>query len=354
MATDKDASKTSSNTIEPGDLGKLLVEYREAAQLNIDQISDSLCLTTVVVRSLESESFDKLPEPPYVRGYLRNYAGLVHKDPKPLIDLYNTLIGSSPTVDDNLFSGSAIDAQQELTNPIITPQRFRLALLTVLLILLGLLTMIPAVRDWTSNLWINFSPTSDTTSIIDGADTETSLNLPSLTGDVPGNLPITPVEAQVETKVKTEPASEIQPANEETATETEGSQTNSPDNHESDTPSEPETTTTDENSTDDNGGTDTAEGNAEESTAENENTSAQGNTQLKLVFTEEVWIRIRNKSGKTIFEALHPANTEKELSLNSPLKFRVGNAPGMILFVNGKKMDISQFTQGSVAIFGIE
>ncbi len=344
MATDKESNNTSSatDTIEPGDLGKLLKEYRETAQLNIDQISDALCLTNTSIRALESESFDALPEAPYVRGYLRNYAGLANRDPKPLVDTYNVLTGGSPT--DESILANTTNAHQELAKPLITPQRFRLALLAALLLLLGLLTMIPGVRDWTSNIWSGFSTEHDTTIASDGVSAEPSLNLPSLTGDVPGNLPIAPKApepAADEEEPSTEegdPSADVEPAaDQKSASE------DQPENQEKADGENQSTETTSE--TTDNG---------DEHTIKNENASVEGNTQLKLVFTDEVWIRIRDENGKTVFEALHPAHTEKELSLNTPLKLKVGNAPGMVLFVNGKEMDISQFTQGSVANFGIE
>ncbi|MEE9351892.1 MAG: RodZ domain-containing protein [Thiotrichaceae bacterium] len=356
MATDKEQTTSSDNTVAPGDLSRLLKEYRESAHLNIDQVSDALCLTPSSIEALESESFDKLPESPYVRGYLRHYARLSDKDPIPLIEVYDALQGEPFRSEDRALTSGSTSTYNEVANPIITPQRFRLALLAALLLLLALLTMIPGVRDWTGNLWSSFSTeSSDTISHTENDDTNTSLNLPSLTGDVPGNLPIAPEETETASESPEDNQDEQTSEEDNSTTESANVENDTTEDQSADTTANSETTTPDDESPADNSATETSQPNEDsEDAADNDSATPEGNTKLKLVFTDEVWIRIKDGNGKTVFEALHPAGTEKELSLNSPLKFKVGNAPGMALFVNGKEMDITQFTKGSVAKFGIE
>ena len=75
---------------------------------------------------------------------------------------------------------------------------------------------------------------------------------------------------------------------------------------------------------------------------------------IKLVFNKEVWLRIRDKNKKTLFEATNSAGEEKILNLKKPLTFRVGNAQGLSLFVDNKAVDISGYIKGSVANFTLE
>lgn len=358
MTTDNEKNDDTEKAIESGDLGRLLEEYRTSAHLDVNQIADTLCLTPSAIIALEGEAFDKLPEPPYVRGYLRNYARIADKDPQHIIQVYESLRGiSSAESNHSIISVSTANSYHEVAKPLITPQRFRLALLAGLLLLLGLLTMIPGVKDWSSNLWSSFSNSSDSTLTEEDAKAEGSLNLPSLTGDVPGNLPISTEETDTnaedntnsEDEASSEPESKPATSEEESSTEQENisqaadaDTTNAESTAETQTPESEKTT--EENATDIK----------EPPSDQEEETATEGNTKLKLIFSEEVWLRITGEDGKKLYEALHPAGTEKELSLNSPLKFKVGNAPAMKIFVNGKEMDTTEHTKGSVARFGIE
>ncbi len=349
MATDNE-SNTYSDSIENGDLSKLLKEYRESANLSIEGISDALCLNPSAIEALENEQFDSLPESPYVRGYLRHYASLTGNNSEALIEIYNKLRGEQATAESAYNTNTS--SYHDIEQPLITPQRAKLALLTGLLLLLGILSMVPAVRDWTSNLWTSFS-TPSASGEQQASDMDGSSSLPSLTGDVPGNLPIS--------EDNTDDPEEEATTNESTTSASTDDQNEQPISDNNTTDSQVKDTNTTEDSqevaetkvdTPSSGSTTDAE---ETTSTENENTpETTGDTQLKLIFSEEVWIQIKDKSDKTVFEALHKAGTEKVLSLNSPLKLKIGNAPGMQLFVNGKEMDVSQFTKGSVAKFGIE
>ncbi len=357
MATNKEQTDNLDNTVQPGDLGKLLVNYREIAHLDVEQMADALCLTSSTVLALENESFDKLPEAPYVRGYLRNYAKLANEDPQHILHVYNTLSGE-PSREELVSKLAAPTNYHEVANPIITPQRFRLGLLAAALLLLALLSMTPGIREWISGLWSNFSSPSDIT-----ADADSSSGTPAslLSGNLPGNLPITPETTQSSnTKSSAENSTAESSSNDSHATDQDTTDS---------TEVEPVAETTENGSTDESTPAEQEDNNVATETdtpsndssdaaptdTETENTAPEeGNTKLKLVFSQEVWLRIKDTNGKTVYEALNPAGTEKELSLTSPLKFKVGNAPGLTLYVNGEAMDISPFTKGSVANFGIE
>ena len=93
------AKDETSAAIQPGDLKARLVACRDKAGLNLEQAAEEMHLSQHIVRALEAEDFAHLPEPPYVRGYLRSYAKLGEIDPQVLIRLYDTLRGAKP--DDN-------------------------------------------------------------------------------------------------------------------------------------------------------------------------------------------------------------------------------------------------------------
>jgi cytoskeleton protein RodZ len=73
-------------------IGWRLVKAREAQGLTLAVAANKLRLSAVTLQALESNRYEDLPEPIFVRGYLRAYARLLELDQKVLIAEYNRLI----------------------------------------------------------------------------------------------------------------------------------------------------------------------------------------------------------------------------------------------------------------------
>ena len=73
---------------EPGP-GARLRQAREAANRGIGEISAALHLDPKKVEALEADSFDLLPPPAFVRGYLKGYARLLGLPPGPILEVYD-------------------------------------------------------------------------------------------------------------------------------------------------------------------------------------------------------------------------------------------------------------------------
>lgn len=369
MSKDTETDNTTENattTTGSGSLGALLREYREQANLDVQSVAQALRLPVSAVEALENENFSELPEPPYVRGYLRSYSRLADADPQQSIAIYEALRGNEskkqtriPTAIENTHY-SPKNPPAEL----ISPFRFKMGLLTLGILGLIVFSMIPAVQEKASSIWSSFSPDKEEQAVEETINTTISDN-------VAGNLPVSePLQAeqssdnaegdQTETEAVTEAGAT---ADSETSTPGETGSETSPDNttpESSDTESvasvESEETTAEDSASEETlPNTENTETPATDvETATEEENTLQGNTKLKLVFSDEVWIRINDGEGQRLYEALNPAGTEKELSLNKPLKFKIGNAQGVKLFVDGKETDIQEYIQGSVARFGLE
>ncbi len=371
MSTKKTNTDNNSETsIEPGDLSKVLKEYRSDANLGLEQVAEALCLPASSVTALESEDFDKLPEAPYVRGYLRTYSRLAEKDPSRAIKIYEELRGADVS-NDIIHNYVTNTSRNEAGAPILSESRVRLGMLALLVAVLGLLTMTPGVKNRAKDTWNNFS--SKEASQSHSLPGESLTDTPGgLAGNIPGNLPIaekTPSSTEAETaqnettppeEETTEPAEtqSSEPAPEDTSAQqstTEKIAEKAPSTEEATTStnSSPQQPDTPPEST---GNTQTQENpdSATTTTPEESEVVIEGDTNLKLTFSDEVWLRIQDENKKTIFEALNPPGTEKTLKLSRPMKLTVGNAPGLTLYVNGEKMDIESFTKGSVARFSIE
>ncbi len=333
--------KTNTETIpttQEGDLGKLLKKSRESIGHSIAQTAEAMCLAEEILIKLENEDFKSLPEPPYIRGYLRNYAKLAEIEPTEIIACYESLRGADPSDLNYHFKSSAkIHSQQNKKH--LSPVLMQLLLLAVLLGGLAALTMIPTVNQWVKTTWNNFSNQTATQSngITDN---------PLLTGTMPVPTPL-PIDVNVN---QAENTTEVTPNETDNTTsplenniaKTENTTANDADktaDKPSNTTSEPITTIK------------IGEENKSEALIP---TSTDGSIKIKLIFNKEVWMRIKDGKKKTVFEGQNTSGQEKELSLKKPLTFRVGNAQGLSLFVDGEPVDISGYIKGSVANFTLE
>jgi cytoskeleton protein RodZ len=73
-------------------LGGRLVAAREAQGLTLAVVANKLRLSAAILQALESDRYEDLPEPIFVRGYLRAYARLLEMDQKVLVAEYNRLV----------------------------------------------------------------------------------------------------------------------------------------------------------------------------------------------------------------------------------------------------------------------
>jgi cytoskeleton protein RodZ len=86
------ASNPEVHEPSPGTgLGGRLVAAREARGLTLERVAQRLRLSPATLQALESNRYEDLPEPIFVRGYLRAYARLLGMDQKVLVAEYNRL-----------------------------------------------------------------------------------------------------------------------------------------------------------------------------------------------------------------------------------------------------------------------
>ncbi|RVU84800.1 helix-turn-helix domain-containing protein [Leucothrix sargassi] len=333
MAAEQSNELPVTTEVLPGDLSSIFRRHREEHGLNINQVAEALCLSPKIITSIEAENLDGLPEPPYVRGYLRSFAKYIEIDPTEMINAYEKLRGAKPNELDYHFNTPPATKTKKRG---ISSGMLKLGLLIVLLGLLAILSMIPSIRDWAGNTWNQFSDQADP------GFTITDETNPLLTGNIPPPLPINEeasgteagqANATAETNegfpgVGSGPISAETPAATTDATATETAE-----------------------QTEEAAATDTE---ATEETTEEATAAPEGSSVLKLTFNDEVWMRIRDNDKKKLFEALSQKGDSKELTLPRPMEIRVGNAQALDLTVDGEPFDMTPFIRGSVANFTIE
>jgi cytoskeleton protein RodZ len=79
-------------------LGAALAAARNAKNLSVQAVSDTLRLSIKQISALESDDFSALPQPMATRGFIRNYARLLELDAEPLLDSYRQRVpDNTPT-----------------------------------------------------------------------------------------------------------------------------------------------------------------------------------------------------------------------------------------------------------------
>ncbi len=321
MSKDKNQNQI---TAQPGDLRALLLQYRDNAGFSAEQMATALCLSDSVITNLENEEFQLLAEPPYVRGYIRNYAKQAGVDSTEAIRIYETLRGANPdALDYHIKVAPSMHNAKKGISPIFS----QLALLSLLLAGFVGLFMIPSVNQWFTTIMEGFSK----------QNTEAQSNIsdkPSLIGTMPVPIPLN--------KPATPSPQDIKGIEDDIKKVKLNDQA-----------------TVSNNKNKENTDINTLKKDALKPSPEADNkptadVTAGKNINIKMIFTKEVWMRIKNKNNKTVYEGQTKSGQERNLNLEKPLTFRVGNAQGLSLFVNDKPVDISQYIKGSIANFTLK
>lgn len=75
---------------------------------------------------------------------------------------------------------------------------------------------------------------------------------------------------------------------------------------------------------------------------------------VRMVFEQESWVEIRDRSGNQIFGQLSPAGSRRRASGEPPLTVVIGNAAGVQLTYNDKPIDLAPHTRVDVARLTLE
>ena len=81
---------------------------------------------------------------------------------------------------------------------------------------------------------------------------------------------------------------------------------------------------------------------------------SSGNAQLHFVFEDESWVEIKDGSGQVIFSQLGRAGSERTVRGSPPLSVVVGNAHGVRLTYREKVVDLGPYTRVDVARMVLE
>ena len=81
-------------------------------------------------------------------------------------------------------------------------------------------------------------------------------------------------------------------------------------------------------------------------------TAGSGRARLRLSFSSDSWVDVRDKSGRRVFAGFGRANSVKTVAGDAPMRVYLGAAGGVQLEINHRAVAIGpQFVTGEVARF---
>ena len=95
-AAPRDEAVAAPASDAPAGYGARLAWERQRAGMGVTDIAARLRLHPDQVRAIEQENLARLPEPPYVRGFIRGYARALNIDPVPLLSDLNAKLAPVP------------------------------------------------------------------------------------------------------------------------------------------------------------------------------------------------------------------------------------------------------------------
>ncbi|MFM5447689.1 cytoskeleton protein RodZ [Aeromonas veronii] len=301
--------------------GQLLRNAREQLGWTREQVASRIHLRLTLIAAIESDTYDKHTSHTFIRGYLRTYAKLVGIPEETILAAYDKL-GLTPPDNIDMQSFSRRSRQQA------NDSRLKVVTWLVILVLIAL-----SVAWW----WQSTSRRS-------AGDEALAATEMSATGSTPAEPAITPPDAintaPVEGAANAPAATDvIAPAvvSDATATLAPASAAVAP----SDVSAAVGTAT--DAAVSGANGTESEEAVVDPATA----------PQLKMSFTADCWLDVKDANGKTLFSGLKKANDELVLEGAEPLKFIIGAPMAVKLDYKGQSFDMSRYNNGRTARFSL-
>ncbi|MEL3926912.1 cytoskeleton protein RodZ [Aeromonas enteropelogenes] len=296
--------------------GQLLRNAREQLGWTREQVASRIHLRLTLIAAIESDTYDKHTSHTFIRGYLRTYAKLVGIPEETILAAYDKL-GLTPPDNIDMQSFSRRSRQQA------NDSRLKVVTWLVILVLIGL-----SVAWW----WQSTARRSAGDEALAATEMSASTSV-AATDTVPGTESLAPVTDA------TEPA--IDAAAPAAVSEATGTLAPEAAVLPEENPSAAVSTQT-ESSTSDVAATDES--------AASEPASAP---QLKMSFTADCWLDVKDANGKTLYSGLKKANDELVLEGAEPLKLIVGAPMAVKLEYKGQSFDMSRYNNGRTARFSL-
>jgi cytoskeleton protein RodZ len=300
-------------------LGAALAAARNAKNMSVQAVSDTLRLSLKQIIALESDDFSALPQPMATRGFIRNYSRLLELDAEPLLDSYRQRVpDNTPT---------SLNVQTSVPHVQLVKKNkpwFKFAAIALSLVLLV----------WYLQVEQSSSVATDVTS---NNEVVSPVSLPELTTAPPPSAePTSPPAAEVGTasSATTNLADTLpSPAPVELAT----------------AKPKPSTATVAAND-----GLQLRPSSDMRIPAEVKANAASNRAWLTISVTDKAWVQVKDKSGAVLFEKMLTANSTDKIEAQPPLFVWLGNAKATSLDYMGQSVDVASKTFNNTARLTLE
>ena len=286
--------------------GQLLRNAREQLGWTREQVASRIHLRLTLIAAIESDTYDKHTSHTFIRGYLRTYAKLVGIPDETILAAYDKL-GLTPPDNIDMQSFSRRSRQQA------NDSRLKVVTWLVILVLIAL-----SVAWW----WQSTARRSAGDEALAATEMSATANPQGATlssaADVvdPVLMPVasdamaTAAEPTVSGAAATAP--QVEASSAAVATVTSASVATLP-------------------------------------VADDTAADPAKAPQLKMSFTADCWLDVKDAKGKTLFSGLKKANDQLVLEGPEPLKFIIGAPMAVNIEYQGKSIDMSRYNNGRTA-----
>lgn len=298
--------------------GQLLRNAREQLGWTREQVASRIHLRLTLIAAIEADTYDKHTSHTFIRGYLRAYAKLVGIPEETILAAYERL-GLTPP--DNIDMQSFSRRSRQRAND----SRLKVVTWLVILVLIAL-----SIAWW----WQSTARRSAGEEALAATEMGTTSTVSSDTAASDSAAPV--IEA----------AAPVLPAVSDAAATVESPIAVAP------VASEAVSTAPALDNASAAVTTEATEASAAVSTEPAATESATA-PQLKMSFTADCWLDVKDANGKTLFSGLKKANDELVLEGPEPLKFIIGAPMAVNLEYKGKSFDMSRYNNGRTARFSL-
>ncbi len=326
---------TLQQPIPAESLGQWFAHARMDNQLEQQEVARHLRLNVKVIQAIETDEFQQLGPPVFVRGYLSRYAELLGIPERRILDRYKQLGVDEPPplrVASGMKSQSGPRTIRWLAYPLVL----------ALIAWLGWLGLgqVASYLDL-SDMDMASTSNEDTEIALPPRETpapEQDEGVATETDAVPANsptdepAPVAAVSGSEEPSVATPDADEPASENALASTDPTGVQ---PEDDTLIVPVEPAEAVTP-------GADETAAGN--------------GPPQLVLAFSEDCWVDVKDADGEVLLYGVKKSGSTHTVSGPAPFSLAFGNAPGVNITLNGNPVARDSYVpkRGSVSRFVLE